>query len=229
METALCAALVGLPLPAPLPAPLQLVRPQKGEVILHAGSDVESFFILLEGICAARIFSEEGAAAVAATQSDRQVYGFSERMNNIPCHATVYAVSGDCRLLACPAELFLRTMKRSLPLALLMVQYLSGSAVGSMYSSASRLFRSPKMRLAEFCYAAALGRPLPFVLSLSREELAAQLHLNLRTLYRYLRALQRDGCLDTLRGKTCITEQNLQRLERLIAAQHRPVSTEEQP
>ena len=220
IESALCSALRGRPLPDPLPHPLRLVRPKKQQAFLHSGMPVDTFYILLGGICAVRIYSEQGGSAVVASQSDLQVYGFSERLAGRDCSATVYAASDDCMLLACPATLFLQTMEQSLPLALLMVRYLGGSAMGNMQNTAKRTFGSQRLALADYCYTSALGKPLPYLLAVSREELAAQLRLNLRTLYRYLAALKAEGYISVQHGKTCITAENLVKLEQLIHAEH---------
>jgi len=220
IESVLCSALRRKPLPESLPHPLRLLRPKKQQIILHSGFAADTFYILLRGICSVRIYSEQGTDTVAATQSDLQVYGFSERLHDKECHATVYAASDDCELLVCPASLFLQTMEQSLPLALLMVRYLSGTAVGSMQSSAKRAFSSPRLALAEYCYSAALGKPLPHLLTDTREELADSLRLNLRTLYRHLQALKDAGCISVQRGKTLITAENLTKLETFIGAHH---------
>ena len=52
IESALCSALRGRPLPEPLPHPLRLVRPKKQQAFLHSGMPVDTFYILLGGICA---------------------------------------------------------------------------------------------------------------------------------------------------------------------------------
>lgn len=216
MEAVLCAALDGKALPARLPHGFVLETPERGAAVLHSGFPITRLYILLGGLCAATVYSEEGDSATADLMEPVQVFGVSELLQGSRIfHASIYAASDDCRLLSCPAPVFLSLLDDSLPLSRRMVRYLAQLMVRSMNRERERAFGSPRLAVAGFLYSASAAEPLPFTLRITRKEMAERLNLNLRTLYRHLSALREDGMLDIERGKIVVTEDAFLKLERL--------------
>ncbi len=201
-------------LPERLPEGFLLERPARGEAVLHSGFPITRFYILVNGLCAATVYGEDGESAIAEMMEPMQVFGVSELLRGVKTfHASIYAASDDCVLLTCPASVFMSTIEVSLKLSNLMVKYLADLMVKSMQRYRDRAFGSARIAIAEFFYTASAAKKLPFTVEIRRKELAERLHLNLRTLYRHISALQQEGRITIVHGKLTVTEENFEKLE----------------
>ena len=70
----------------------------------------------------------------------------------------------------------------------------------------------PKDIVGNFLYMRSAGYSLPHTINDPRSAISEELHINLRTLYRYLAYFGQQGCIELIRGKIVVTADGFHKL-----------------
>ncbi|MBQ8994611.1 MAG: Crp/Fnr family transcriptional regulator [Oscillospiraceae bacterium] len=217
IERYLCNVLEGHFSKRSAPSPMVLMRMKKQEVLLYGGFSVRNIYLLLEGHCGVSTVNEDGSLTIADLYQPVQIFGISEYLAGIPEFlANVYISSDSALILSCPADYFASCVRNCQELSVLLNGYLAKLLVRNMRSSEETLYASPKQQLMEYFFIHAIDKDLPYVYPISRDDLANQLRLNPRTLYRYLRQLEEEGYIGNRHGKTMVDKINYELLEQIF-------------
>lgn len=197
----------------PLPHGLRLRRPPTGRPFISQGEPIHRLHILLAGSCAVVILGSDGRTVIADRMAPVQILGLSETLRGVETYDAAVEAGTGAVLLEIPLPLFQAALSQSLPLCRTFLRYLAVLAVRNMDKADQKALVSPRDSLGFYLYRSALGKHLPCFLPVSREQLAAELHLNLRTLYRYLDWYKAQGMLLPRRGKLAMDKGCFQKLK----------------
>lgn len=137
-----------------------------------------------------------------------QIFGLMEQLCHQPNYtATVYA-SSDCCMMRIPAGIFMVGLEISIPLLRLALEDLCVLAERAMNQSELQTLYSPRDYLVfflnQYC---ARETTFPCTVNITRKEIAELLHMNLRSLYRYINDLKQDGLFTIVHGKIVISKE----------------------
>ena len=181
--------------------------------IISCGSPANKIYVLLNGSCLIICYNQDGKASVQDSLQAPQIFGLTE----LVCRQEFYSASvvGDKTgmALAIPTPLFMEAMQRSLTVDQAVIKYLGYLARRNMDAWEYCNLYAPQDTLALNLYSWCREQALPFVLKMDRNDLAEYLHIQVRSLYRYLDILKRQNMCCIINGKITITEENFRTLK----------------
>ncbi|MBR2700875.1 MAG: Crp/Fnr family transcriptional regulator [Erysipelotrichaceae bacterium] len=183
------------------------------ETFIHAGDDITSIFVLAKGTVRIKSFSTSGDNAIIASLSAPQILGITEFLQKMTVFgASVYA-DGICQVIEIPVELFHTTLMEYPDSYRILSPYLASLAIQNMNESESRLILNNRERLGLYLLNSCQSKAMPYYIRETREQIARNSHLNLRTLYRYIEEFISDGLLSRNRNKLYITNRQYLKLK----------------
>ncbi|MBQ3385239.1 MAG: Crp/Fnr family transcriptional regulator [Erysipelotrichaceae bacterium] len=183
------------------------------ETFIHAGDDITSIFVLVKGTVRIKSFSTSGDNTIIASLSAPQILGITEFLQEMTVFgASVYA-DGTCQVIEIPVELFHTTLKEYPDGYRVLAPYLASLAIQNMNESESRLILNNRERLGLYLLNSCQAKAMPYYIRETREQIARNSHLNLRTLYRYIEEFIADGLLSRNRNKLYITTRQYLKLK----------------
>lgn len=192
---------------------LPLYRLERGEVFLHGGDAADTAFFLLDGTARVVLATKDGEEGTIDEVSAPHIFGITEVIQSRASYGASVVAASACLIARLPAEEFLANIRQSADAGFTLIRYLAWVATRNMNKAKLKALATPKTILGEYLYQAGLGRPLPFTLRQSRKSISEELHINLRTLYRYLAQFKEQGYIQILRGRVIITEAQFKKLE----------------
>jgi CRP-like cAMP-binding protein len=190
---------------------MHLVRPN-GEAIASVAMPIHFVYFLVAGTCRVIVSSSEGNELTLDVLPAPQIIGLSELFTGRSYFgATVYP-SKDAILVQVGAKYFLTYIKEHPGCYEMLSKYFAHLAVRNMDRIERSALLAPKERFALHLLHATKGQALPYTLPEKRQDTADILHINIRTLYRYVAEFRRDGFLELVRNRIVITKDSFVRL-----------------
>lgn len=184
-----------------------LRRKKKGSYLFHIYQPLDFVYILLEGNCCVEKYKQSGAVVTDNTRHPLQMFGLFEGFAGIKYYSATMRCATDCVYIQTPIDAFLYLIKSDPKLMWLTMQFLSGFLSDYIDSSDLLILNDPKHIILSKLYRYCLGKPFPVTVHYKKEDLARDLNLNLRTMYRYLDQFYQSGVLSSKKGKITITEE----------------------
>jgi CRP-like cAMP-binding protein len=176
----------------------RVVEFRKGEVILQEGSAASHFTIVKSGKVKMANISADGKEFVQGYFTEGQSFGEPPFFTNTPYPASAIAVSASS-IWKCPRDAFLRLLRNHFDVHLKLTQVLSGRLVyKSMMLSEIAINEADHrlMTLIRYMARAQTKRSrTPFVLPLTRQQLADMTGLRVETVIRSIKSLERKKLL----------------------------------
>lgn len=175
-----------------------------GQFLTHMGFPMERILIHLSGEVSVYKLSPLGNSLHGVRSEAPQIYGLYESLNEEKVYgASLRADSPVCCLLV-QKDFFLREICESAPIAYFALQHLARFTF-NLLSRANRLtLNSPYDNLVLYLSEKSQGQKLPYVLNEKNEEIAQELNISERSLYRYLAQLEKDKLIRRAHGKIVI-------------------------
>lgn len=194
---------------------IHLIQAPKKHQYINCGFSLNNIHILLSGRCYVVNYTIEGESIIADTMDPVQMFGLYEAINNIPIYTATIITIEDCYLLKIPVDSYKYCLDNDIRIAKLTIKYLAKLAERTMNINNKLLSISPPDRLVLYIYRNSIGKNLPYTLNIDRKTLSQELHINLRTLYRYIDDLKQKEYIEIVRGKITVNEKNLSKLSEL--------------
>ena len=139
------------------------------------------------------------------------ILGLVELLNDQPAYTAYVVADSPCTVLRIPVPLFTRIIKQEAALCYETLRILGNITMHNMDRAETNSIFHSYDRLCHFLYLKAQGH-VPYISPFTRKELSENLHINLRTLYRYINTMESEGYLKLEHGKIIIEETHLNRL-----------------
>ena len=189
----------------------QLLTVPKGETILYQGDSAEYFYILLSGRTIIMNQISFSTSDIIDYVEPPHILGFMEYIDQEP-HYTAFVVADTaCVLFRVNAKDFMNYIRQNAELCyqtLLITAHVASSNMDR--AETHRIFPSKDI-LGHYLYKQACYH-LPYICPLTRKDLANKLNINLRTLYRYLDHMEKQGYIILCKGKIIIKQEQLNQL-----------------
>ena len=182
------------------------------EIFINAGDPISSLFILIKGNVKIKSVSTSGDNAIIASLSAPQILGITEFLRRMDTFgASVYA-DRDCQVIKVSVTQFENTLNEYPDSYRILAPYLASLAIQNMNESESRLILNNEERLGLYLLNSCRLKTFPYYIRDTRERIARNSHLNLRTLYRYLDEFVEKGLLSRNRNRLYITAEQYKKL-----------------
>ena len=183
------------------------------EIFINAGDPISCLFILIKGNVKIKSVSTSGDNAIIASLSAPQILGITEFLRRMDtCGASVYA-DGDCQVIKVSVTQFEDTLNEYPDSYRILAPYLASLAIQNMNESESRLILNNEERLGLYLLNSCQLKTFPYQIRDTRERIARNSHLNLRTLYRYIDEFVEKGLLSRSRNRLYITAEQYKKLQ----------------
>lgn len=140
------------------------------------------------------------------------ILGLVEILNHIDTYCAFVISNTSCTFLKFTACEFLNIISENVTLCYRTLIILSRSTQTNMYRAKSPYLLQQEDILGHYFFQIAQSQTLPYIYTHTREYLADKLHINLRTLYRYLDTLKKQELIIIKRGKIIITKETFHKL-----------------
>ncbi len=207
--------------PDPLTPPINLDRyspsllyhSQKGSYLFHGTQPLKYIYILVSGRCCVEKYKHGGQLYTDSTRSALSIFGLIEAYTRQYHHTVSMKCITDCVYARIPVLQFQNIINTHPELMTMCLEFVSVSYL-ECTQVADQLMLNPPLRsilikLYQYCH----NETFPVTITITKEELAQNLNMNLRTLYRHLDKLYASGFLTPQKGKITITELQYKRIK----------------
>lgn len=191
---------------APLVASGELFSVGKDKTLIFQNDPVDYFYLLLVGKVSVVNSVSWGYERVVDYIEPLQILGLVEYLNQIPFYTAYVITETPCTLIRLSAEKFIRIIQSDAILCYHTLVLMGETSQTNMNTSELKSMIHPRDMLGHHLFHLASEKELPFVVPSTRVHLAEDLHMNLRTLYRYLDRLYQKGYIQLIHGKIVIDE-----------------------
>lgn len=192
---------------------LQAYSIPSGQTFIQWGFPVDSVWFLLRGRIRVSVSSADGQAAVVDTIEGPHLLGVLEAVRSLPIYTASVKTAQECLLVCLSADEFLASVYQDPGASKILIEYLCWLASASMDKSELKAIKTPKELLLGYLYQRSTEQKLPYTITSTKKSISEELHINLRTLYRYLDELGADGYLETCKGKIVIQPSHYEKLK----------------
>ena len=187
-----------------------LIKNNYQKTFIHAEDQIDAIYLLISGTCEIHV-STENDITISDTLKAPQLFGLSEYfVNKDKYGATVFSKT-NCQIIKIPIDLFQKTLDNYPELYKPISKYLAHLATRNMDFLELRNLLSNKQRFAKYIIE-LVKEPFPFKIEETREEIATKLHLNVRTIHRYIEEFKNANYLTINNRKIYILKDQYQKL-----------------
>ena len=191
---------------APLLSGGELFSIGKDKTLIFQNDPVEYFYLLLAGKVSVVNSVSWGYERVVDYIEPLQILGLVEYLNQIPFYTAYVIAETPCTLIRLSAEKFIQIIQSDALLCYHTLVLMGETSQTNMNTSELKSMIHPRDMLGHHLFHLASEKALPFIVPSTRVHLAEDLHMNLRTLYRYLDRLHQKGYIQLEHGKIIINE-----------------------
>lgn len=196
--------------------PHLLHHQNRGTYLFHIYQPLEYVYVLLEGNCCVEKLKQSGVVITDHTRHPIQMFGLFESIAGIQWHTATMRCATRCTFLKVPIAQYLRTVRSDPDLLWLTIQFLSSFMADYISASDLLILNSPKYQILSKVYKHCAGKTFPVTLPDTKEDLARDLNLNLRTMYRYLDRCYQEGMLSSVKGKITVSQKQYEEIARYL-------------
>lgn len=191
------------------------------------GFDISSVFILLTGNCHCIVYSVTGDSIVVDNMIAPHILGVLEIILRIPQFTSSIHTTQTSYILEVPKDIFYHAMLNNVTVAYACTCYFANVAQYYMDMAEIRAFYSTEDTILLYLFNNCYKAVFPYQVSISRRTMSDLLHINLRTLYRYLNKMKDLDYYSIIDGKIRISEKQYRCLEihcsEVLGAEARPI------
>ena len=196
--------------------PGYLISLPVGREFITRGMPARYVHILLEGTCGIEKHSDAGMELTDIKRVPIQYFGLFEAVSGLDTHTATLRTMTPCKILRIPSAHYLRLIRRDSALMWLALLWLANFTKEMLARDDELLLNDSRRNILLWIYRYGAENGFPARLPIRKEELAHELNLNLRTLYRKLDELYAEDLLGRDRGKIAISPEQYQRIAREI-------------
>lgn len=189
----------------------QIVVVKKNDTIIYQKDPVKYFYFILSGRTVILNYIEWTSDSIIDYVKPPHILGLVEYLNNVPAYTAFVMADTRCVLFRIEVDDFVKIIKSNAYLCYRTLVLQGKTTDDNMARAEVNNIFHPKDKLGHYFFLQA-QRHIPYVCPLARKDLANELHINLRTLYRYIDSMESSGYLVLHGGKICIEENNFNKL-----------------
>lgn len=189
----------------------RLMTVKKNQTILYKMDPAKYLYMLLSGRAVIMNDISWSNDNIIDYVESPHILGLIEPLNGTDHYTAFVVAQTNCILFRILTSEFMSIIQRNPSLCYKTLIIMGKIAHSNMGHAESHKIFSSKDILGHYLYLRA-QYATPYVCSLTRTALAEELHINLRTLYRYISNLEKKNCLTIRKGKIVIEEEHLNNL-----------------
>lgn len=189
----------------------QLLTVPKGETILYQGDSAEYFYILLSGHTLIMNQISFSTNDIIDFVEPPHILGLMEFINHENFYTAFVVADTTCVLFRVNAKDFMNYIRQDAELCYQTLLITAHVASSNMDRAETHRIFPTKDILGHYLYRQACYH-LPYICPLTRKSLSAKLNINLRTLYRYLDDMEKQGYITLCKGKIVINQEQMEQL-----------------
>lgn len=184
----------------------------KQDLIISQGSPVKYVYFLLKGTALVINSISWTNSDIVDTLVPLDILGLVELLNEQPAYTGYVIADTPCVVLRIPVTQFQNIIKNDGRLCYETLRVLGQITEHNMNRAETNAIFHPYDRLGHFLFLKAQNN-VPYVYPHTRKKLSEDVYINLRTLYRHLDAMDKEGFLKLERGKIHIDQEHFDRLD----------------
>lgn len=184
----------------------------KQDLIIQQGASVKYIYFLLKGTASVLNSISWTNSDIIDTLVPLDLLGLVELLNEQKAYTGYVVAETPCVVFRVSTDLFLSIIKSDGLLCYETLRILGKITEHNMNRAETNAIFHPSDRLGHFLYLSSHGH-VPYIYPHTRKKLAEDLHINLRSLYRYLDSMAEEGFIKLERGKIQITKENFAKLD----------------
>lgn len=189
----------------------QLITVQKNETIIYQKDPADYLYMMLSGRAMVLNQISWNSDNIIDYVESPHILGLVEPLNNIGYYTAFVVAQTTCVMFRIRVSEFLALIQQDASLCYHTLVIMGKITDSSMnHAERHKTFHSKDI-LGHYLYIHA-GSHLPYTCPLTREILAEELHINLRTLYRHIDDMQKKGYLTLRKGKIVIETEHFDNL-----------------
>ena len=194
-------------------SPRLIGRKKANTYLFYVFEPIQYLYILLDGTCCAEKYNHDGQIFTDSTRDALQIFSMMEAVTNQRNHTVSMRCLTDCVYAKIPVPQFLDAIKAEPDLMMMTVQMMCVFFLEHLQNTDRLILNSPRLTILSKLHQYCCNRTFPVTVHMSKEALAQDLHMNLRTLYRHLDKLYEEQVITSHRGKTSISKEQFQHIE----------------
>lgn len=191
---------------SPLVASGELFSVGKDKTLMFQNDPVDYIYLLLSGKVSVVNSVSWGYERVVDYIEPLQILGLVEYLNQIPYYTAYVITETPCTLIRLTVDKFIRIIQSDAMLCYYTLVLMGETSQTNMNTSELKSMIHPRDMLGHHLFHLASNQSLPYTVPCTRMQLAEDLHMNLRTMYRYLDRLNQKGYIQLVHGKIVINE-----------------------
>ena len=194
-------------------APYLVYHKKANSYLFHVYQPLEYIYILLEGTCSTEKYNHGGRLFTDSNRVAMQIFGLVEAMTDYDYHTVSIKCVTDCVYARIPLDLYLQVIQSDPSLMMMSMQFLCIFFKEHIQTTDQLMLDTPRRSILTRLYQYCTGLPFPVTVQTKKEELAQDLNMNLRTLYRQLDKLYEENLVSSHKGKIHITREQYLKIE----------------
>lgn len=194
-----------------------LITYKPGQEMVHANDVVRSAYFLLTGEVEASIETYDGKMSTYLTIRPPTVISDLEIMSSMPHYVATITVTGKTLVFKCGAEAFLSAIRTHIDLLWQVTSQSARNNFSISFNNGQVVFRSSTdktmHRLIQYCRAHPPAADRCTVVGKTRQALASELAISIKTVNRSLSQLKAEGFISIEQRKITIDQQQHARME----------------
>lgn len=182
------------------------------DMIIQQHDPVKYVYFLLKGTAVVLNSIEWTNTNTIDTLVPLDILGLVELLNDQPGYTGYVIADTTCVVFRVPTDQFQRIIKTNGILCYETLRVLGKITEHNMNRAETNAIFHPYDRLGHFLYLNATGH-IPYIYPHTRKKLAEDVYINLRSLYRHIDDMVKEGFLEIRRGKICIEEKHYKKLD----------------
>ena len=188
-------------------SPRLIGRKKANTYLFYVFEPIQYIYILLDGTCCAEKYNHDGQIFTDSTRDALQIFSMMEAATNQRHHTVSMKCLTDCVYAKIPVAQFMEVVKAEPELMMMAMQMMCVFFLEHLQNTDRLILNSPRLSILSKLHQYCVERPFPVTVQIKKEELAQDLHMNLRTLYRHLDKLYEDRILSSSKGKIIISKE----------------------
>ncbi len=185
---------------------------EKGETLIYQKDPINYFYFLLNGRLSAVNQITWNTDNVIDYLEPLDMVGLIEYLNHINFYTAYVVADTKSIVYKIRKDVFEQMLQTNTSLCYKTLFLLGKIAGSNMHRAEARRLFHPLDMLGHYLFLESRAH-LPYVCPITRSMLAEKLHINLRSLYRYLDTLNTMNYIEIKHGKICINSDNFEKLE----------------
>jgi len=200
--------------------PLKLLKKRPQEGLLHQKDPLNELYILISGTTYTLHFTLEGRRVISDTLESGQIFGLIEVLSEEKTSRAAVHTLTDCLFVKVNRELFLKALYEDPEISQVIMHYLARFSNRLIAAFERRTSVSAYESLLLYLYNRSLGQNFPCRIKEKKSFIADALHVDKRTLYRYLNRLSEADLILREGQSILITRDRFSRLADEVASIH---------